>query len=191
MSHRLFIRQFAILPLLLFIGLSVELTAQTLHPRGQDMATADAATALGSAELLTIEQQADRSDGTAMISVDGGRSWRLVSADDARQVRNDADHGRLALARGTVASTAARGAISPNPSAGITTVHFELPSDATALLRVHSIGGRQVLEQPLSVVSSGAQVASFDAAALADGAYMVAVEQGGKIVYARTLVVAH
>jgi hypothetical protein len=81
----------------------------------------------------------------------------------------------------TAANSGIRANVYPNPTNGLTTINYTLPSNAVAQLTVRDITGRVVAtQQSNGNLSEGKFI--VDAAAIAPGVYTYSVQAGGTIV---------
>jgi hypothetical protein len=182
-------RRFAILLLLIAAAFTTQASAQTLQTAIDVDNSVNAVTTntLQAARVITVNTTAD--DET-MISVDGGRSWRFVPVTTAERIRQGRSTGG-ALNKAANTATVSQAMISPNPTAGITSIRYELNDLQQTELSLHDIHGNEVLRNHLFPSQIGEQNFSFDASALSAGTYFLRVRQSDRIVYTGTIVVAH
>ena len=68
----------------------------------------------------------------------------------------------------------------PNPFNGSTAITFELDNPASVQLRVYDVTGREVRTLASGAHASGTHTVKFDAAGLAGGVYVFALEVDGQ-----------
>ena len=129
--------------------------------------------------------------GRAMVSADGGNSWRILSAADAetarRELRSPALQRRIASERaGARVATAA-----PNPTSGWTEIHYSTDRAEAVTITLHSATGVEVLRSGDQPLHTGAQTAMIDASAVPSGSYFFRVrDAAGRVVGEGSLAIA-
>jgi hypothetical protein len=69
----------------------------------------------------------------------------------------------------------------PNPFSSQTTLAFDLPEASSVRLSVYDVLGREVAVLVEGAVAAGSHAATFEAAGLPNGVYVVRLEVGGLI----------
>ena len=78
--------------------------------------------------------------------------------------------------------------ISPNPTAGITTVRFDLPVAGKADIQIFDASGKVIRRESLGNALNGEQTVDFDLSAASPGVYYVMLRQRGKMLGIKQLI---
>lgn len=126
--------------------------------------------------------------GYAMVSDDGGNTWRVVDNTMAEQMRDDLGRQLQGITTGAMIG---RTTVRLDRSSAIATVTFQAPSAGIVTLTLHDIQGLEVLRQEMELTEEGEQVTALDVAQLKTGTYVLRINSsnvmigGGKIVISR------
>jgi hypothetical protein len=78
--------------------------------------------------------------------------------------------------------------VHPNPAVGGLRIRFSLPDARPARLVVYDVAGRRVVEREVSQLGPGLHSVKLDTRGLAAGVYMVRLNQAGRSLTARAIV---
>ena len=159
-------------------ALFAELTAFQIHlGRG---ALAEAQAALTRALAVSPTDAGARAAAQALTAVSGDPSLLASLAEDARQARLTAEAQQRTDDLATLADGAlALGAARPNPSVGRAVLPFRLAEAADVEIAVLDVLGRVVARLGEGRYVAGGHEATFDAASLPAGTYLVRVRATG------------
>jgi hypothetical protein len=114
-------------------------------------------------------------NGRAMISSDGGTSWRLLDAVAAEKARRELEAPSLQRRIASEQASARRATAAPNPTSGRTEIRYSIEQAEAVTITLHSTTGVEVLrigDQPLG---PGAQSTAIDVSAIPSGSYFFRV----------------
>ena len=127
-------------------------------------------------------------EGKAMLSSDGGDSWRFLDAIEAEQARQALENP--ALLRRTVVSGTTSATVSPNPTSGMTQIRYMLEQPESVTITLHTTTGIEVLRTDDLPLHPGAQISTIDASSVPSGSYFFRVRNAsGEMVAAGSLAV--
>ncbi len=175
MSTHRFTLRFAI-PLLLAIAAAAPLSAQTAGTTSSAL----------SERLMIVPRSNDR----AMVTIDGGSSWRLVSRQEASRIRSEYAAGRLTVSQRNGNAESITATIGPNPATTQATISVSGTDGSTLTLMLVDARGDEVLQRAVET-EGGSTTVQLDTSRLASGTYYVRLGNGKGIVSTGTLVVAH
>ena len=126
--------------------------------------------------------------GYAMVSDDGGNTWRVVDNTMAEQLRDDLGRQLQGITTGAMIG---RTTVRLDRSSAIATVTFQAPSAGLVTLTLHDIQGMEVIRQEMELTEDGEQITALDVSQLKTGTYILRINSsnvmigGGKIVISR------
>ena len=126
--------------------------------------------------------------GYAMVSDDGGNTWRVVDNTMAEQLRDDLGRQLQGITTGAMIG---RTTVRLDRSSAIATVTFQAPSAGLVTLTLHDIQGMEVIRQEMELTEEGEHITALDVSQLKTGPYILRVNRsnvmigGGKIVISR------
>ncbi|MEZ4648181.1 MAG: T9SS type A sorting domain-containing protein [Candidatus Eisenbacteria bacterium] len=124
-------------------------------------------------------QQAKMGDYFHMVSDDSGFRLAWTATFNGEE---DVYFGRMLLSTTDVAEGTPQPMVllrsTPNPFAGVSTLHYEVPRDAFVTLEVYDASGRNVATLVSEHRAAGSYHAEFDGTDLPDGVYMCRLQAG-------------
>jgi len=127
------------------------------------------------------------STGSAVVTLDGGRTWRVVDAGVAEQLQRQL--ARKVSAEHQDASGATSTAAYPNPTSGATSIRYDLRQPGDISVTLHDLHGSEVLRVFEGPRAIGQYTLSLDLASVPEGVYYYRIVDGGSTIAGSTMVV--
>lgn len=126
----------------------------------------------------------------ALRTIDGGKTWQLMTAESAE--RHGAGLARKLSARHQGADAGSTGTTSvyPNPAANSVSIRYELNAPGEVNVAFHDLHGREVLRAFEGPRAAGEHSLSLDTRSLTEGVYQYRIVSNGSIIAGSTMVIA-
>ncbi len=170
-----FIARAVALPLVILGALAGQANGQTVAGEGADHEAEGVMTVFNS------------STGSAVRTLDGGRTWQRVGPETEDVLRAglakriSAEHRDVVMATSTAAY--------PNPTSGATSIRYDLRQPGDISVTLHDSHGSEILRVFEGPRAIGQYTLSLDLATISEGVYYYRIVDRGSIIAGSTMVV--
>ena len=121
--------------------------------------------------------------GRAMISADGGTSWKILDAVAAEQARQELLSPTLKRRIAADQASSRTAMAAPNPTPGRTEIRYAIEEADAVTITLHSATGAEVLRVDDNPRGSGAHATTIDASGVPSGSYFFRVRNSaGRVI---------
>jgi hypothetical protein len=126
--------------------------------------------------------------GGNVIRSNDGKNWDKV---ESANTFTGSFQREFAKREGFALATASSVTVSPNPTAGMTTINYELAQSGNVLLTLHDARGIEVLRRTEEARQTGMNSSALDATLLPNGIYYYRIMIDGMTANSGKVVIAH